>query len=68
MIVEGEGQEQAEHWMENWERGWHVAESLSFAAVTTTAIKSAPAAALPLLYFKPSVLALCSKLIRLDDF
>lgn len=70
MIVE-EGKDQSEHWVENQERGWnrwHMAENLSFAVVITSASKSASAAKLPLLYCKPSVLVLCSKLIRLDDF
>lgn len=71
MIVGGEDKEQSGHWIENWERGWNcwrMAENLSFAAVATTAIKSVPAAKIPLFNFKPSVLVLCSKLIRVDDF
>lgn len=46
----------------------HMAENPSLVDVTTTAIKFVPTTKLQLLYFKLSVLILCSKLIRLDDF
>jgi len=71
IIVEGGKQKsnQSARWRtrrETW-NFWHMAENLSFVAETTTAIKFVPTAKLPLLYFKPYVLVLCSKLIRLDD-